>query len=460
MAHPAKQSKSNQKLLADGAITASGMEVILNGERFPINYPKEIWAAYDQKLKEILLDSLVHSTTFYVPQILEQPEIHYSTNRPVSEAFLYKNGIYDMPYCANVDGKSSNEYLLRFFNTRYYYASEEIRVPDALNYNNSAKSNVGVIGFSMGKESLLNFALCKELGITPVLVSVIEPSHKYEYHHKKSLIEAFEKEFSQKIHVIDFGPGWFKEGRYWGIQTELGWGLHVTEYSMLMLPFLSYYDARFMISGNEQSCHDVYIDKENVLIYRAGFEQHRDWTHQQGILLSLLLGRRADVISLVEPLYEIAETKILHSRYPEIAKYQFSCFAVDDNAKETRWCHNCNKCAYMFALFSAFGVETSRMGFREDLFSGAFAKLYDSLFTRSDESHFYGSQGELGLAVYYALKRGARGDVIDRFRKELLGKFEAGLSKYESTYMGIHPTKNIPGEFKEKILKIYGEELG
>lgn len=455
-----KNTERITNLTVDAKITSSGINVYLNNKKFPILYPKKIWQAYPKEKKEILKDTLAHSSTFYVPQILKIPEIRYKTSRPLAESFFYKNGIYDIPYCANVDRKSSVEYLKFFFKTQFIFDDNNIKLPKKISFNGAKKKKKKVIiPFSFGKESLLSYVLAREIGLEPVLVSIVDPSHKYEYLHKKPLMEAFQKEHNIPVYIIEYTPGWFWEGRYWNIKTELGWGLHVTEYQILMLPFIFYFDAAYVIVGNEQSCNDVYIDKEGLFIYRAGFDQYRDWTKQQEALLSLLHGEKVEVMSLVEPLYEIAETKILQSKYPNYGKYQMSCFAVDEGAKNRRWCQDCSKCSYFYPLFTAFNIDPRTLGFTENLFDKKHAYLYNSFFIRKKGSAQYGSQGELATAFYLSMKNGFSGYSIDRFKKELLPKFLKRKKENFKEYLGIHPTQNIASQFKPKILKIYKKEL-
>src|SRR3989344_8535727 len=307
------------KLHVKANLTSRGIDVFVNKDKFPIIYPKEIWDRYPLIHKQILLDNIAYSSTLFVPQILDQKIVTYETNRPLSESFLYKNGMTDMPICAAVDGVSSVGYIRRFFNTQYLFEKNNIRTLPQLNFKEPRQTKA-VIPFSFGKESLLTAALCIELGITPILVNFVEPSLTHDQLHKKALSQQFEKEFGIKVYTIHNGPGIFRYGHFWKINTELGWGLHTTDYAMMTLPFLHYFDASMIMLGNEASCNDIFFDKENILNYKAGYDQHTDWTQQQGLLASLLLGRKVNILSLVDSLYEIAETKILHQRYPQFGK--------------------------------------------------------------------------------------------------------------------------------------------
>ncbi|MBI3619720.1 hypothetical protein HY214_01065 [Candidatus Roizmanbacteria bacterium] len=448
-------------LTVDAKITESGIEVFINADRFQIVYPKALWKATSRSTKELLKDNIAYSATIFVPQMLNIQEISYRTARPLSETFFYKNGIYDMPVCAQVDGRSSVDYVKRFFNTRFLFRDEKIKLPPGVSLARSGKKKKkALIPFSFGKESLLSYALAKEIGLEPILVNFIEPSHEYEFPHKKKLIAAFEKEMGLRVPVVRYGPGILRYGRYWDLNTELGWGLHVTEYLLLALPFAKHYEVDYIILGNEQSCNDTYLDKEGVLTFRAGYDQHREWTSQQSLLISLAAGRSVEVISLVEPLYELAETRVLHHRYPREGKYQMSCFAIKPEAKNNRWCQNCEKCAYIFGMCAAYSRDLSPIGFTENLFDENHSHLYETFFTRKKGSPNYGSQGELALAFYLANKNGWTGHSIKCFQKELLTKIKPELASLKKEYLGIHKTTNIPAIFKKKVLAIFKEELG
>lgn len=449
-----------KQLVVDARVKNYGLDIILNNEKFPLVYPKQIWSAYPADKKELLKDNIAYSATIFLPQIFGLGSIAYKTPRPVAESFLFENGIKEMPCCALVDAKSTVDYIKNFFNTKYYFAENKISVPRSIDFRLSKKMRVrAVIPFSFGKESALSFCLARELGIEPVLVNFIEPSNSYEYHHKKKLIKEFESEFNIKIHTVQNTPGAFRYGYHWNMKTELGWGLQTTEYALMSLPFLHRFGARYLILGNEQSCNDEFFDKENVLVCKAGYDQFSDWTPQQGILSSLLLGRKIEVVSFLEPLYEIAINKILHNRYPFFSKYLMSCMADNKAAKNKRWCASCVKCGYIYALCCAFNFNLKEIGFTANLFDRRHAKIYDHFFHYDWQNPAYGSQEELGLAFYFACKNGHRGASIDRFKKELLPKFEKNKDKLINKYLGLNKYANIPKIFEKKLLSIYHQEL-
>ena len=63
-------------------------------------------------------------------------------------------------------------------------------------------------------------------------------------------------------------------------------------------------------------------------------------------------------------------------RYPELAKYQMSCFTYNDAGFDYRWCHNCPVCADMFLLAKAVGVNPLQIGLKKNMLDKQFKDQY------------------------------------------------------------------------------------
>ena len=453
------QKRKNPKDLSVRArITDSGLDIFVNKDRFPVRYPREIWNRYPQKAKVVLRDNITCSATMFVPQIFNIFNVHYATARPLAEAFFFQNGMHDMSISALVDAKPASEYIKRFLGTQRSFAKNSVQTVQLT--GGPRTTNAVVIPFSFGKESMLTVALAQELGLRPILVNFIEPSNTYEYTHKKALIKRFEKQFGLTIYTVYNGPGLLRSGYLWDKKTALGWGLQTTEYALLSLPFVYSFGAQYLALGNEKSCDDTFLDAQGVLTFKAGYDQHSDWTPQQGLLASLMLGRKIDVFSLMEPLYEFGITAILHGRYPFHGSYQMSCMADTASAKEKRWCQNCTKCGYIFALVSGCQLDTRKLGFTKNLFARPNMHIYNDFFnSQKGQVLSYGSREELGLAFLYAARMGISGAGIDYFRKNLLREFERNEQVYAHQFLGINTFRNIPKKFVPTLTAIYKEEL-
>jgi len=445
-------------ICVEATIEKRGIDIIVDGCVLPIVYPRRVWQAYPQELKEVLRDNIALSSTYFVPQILDQSYISYSTARPSSEAFLFKNGIYDMPNSALTDGASSMSYLIKFLNTVATFQNNDIRFPVIDTHHHSKEENM-VIPFTFGKDSLLTAALAQEIGIKPNLVYFIEPAHLYEYQHKKQLMKSFFEKTGLVVEEVKYGPGRMRYGGLWNKKTELGWGLQTTEYALMTLPFLYLYKAMYIGLGNEHSCGEAGLNEEGVLTHWTGYDQHPDWTSQQSLLVSLVGGVPRRVVSLVEPLHEIAEVAILHRRYLEFGQFQTSCLAIGQGAEENRWCQRCEKCGAMYTFLKALDIDVKKIGFTEDLFDKEHIKLFTHLFNTKEPALYYAVEEEIYLAMYLALKRGCDGEVLRVFAEKVLPRLKRPISQYAQEFFAAHPTNNLPHDISKQLFRIYNEEL-
>ena len=65
--------------------------------------------------------------------------------------------------------------------------------------------------------------------------------------------------------------------------------------------------------------------------------------------------------SYLEDLNKIDIVRILHKNYPQIGKYQFSCW----RARNERWCLKCEKCVRNYAILKIYGIDPSQAGIDE-----------------------------------------------------------------------------------------------
>ena len=130
------------------------------------------------------------------------------------------------------------------------------------------------------------------------------------------------------------------------------------------------------------------------------------------------------------------------------------------SAKEKRWCQNCTKCGYIFALVSGCQLDTRKLGFTKNLFARPNMHIYNDFFnSQKGQVLSYGSREELGLAFLYAARMGISGAGIDYFRKNLLREFERNEQVYAHQFLGINTFRNIPKKFVPTLTAIYKEEL-
>jgi len=161
--------------------------------------------------------------------------------------------------------------------------------------------DTAIISFTSGKESLLTLALCRELGLEPVLINVTEPSNTHEHKHKIEILRDLNREFGIRYHSVPHEVGLFHDAKWMGARpTSLGWGNQLMYYLFIYLPFIFHHRARYLFYGNEASCDKETLNNEG---FRANYcyDQSSHWTIQQDIIMRALTGGSARVGSLVGP---------------------------------------------------------------------------------------------------------------------------------------------------------------
>lgn len=436
----------------------NGIEIKLGRKDYYINYPIPIWKEFPEVYRASFADSLTYFMTMHLA-MSDHAKLIYNFPPPPTESFFFKGMVYSLPETALTDSGVTMQTLLRqLYNT--HFSIEFTKRPQLQRFENINRNtkNRTIIPFSFGKDSLLTFALSRELEIDPYPIFFREPRSPYENRHKYKLSQRFLDEFDVDVNIFPVTPGWLRQttGKWWG------WDLLLTQYSLMLIPFLFGTRAKYLFWAHEASCNDTFIDDEGYKINPV-FEQSYQWLLSTNAMAKIL-GSNCIFASLIEPIHEIAVMKILHSRYPRIAKYQMSCFADEDPAKTRRWCGVCSKCARIYIFMLALGIAPKRVGFSENMLSPKKRHLYtlfingkgikDSAYTESGLG-----KDEQMLAFLMAYKKGVRGGLMDTFNKLYLNEAHKREKKLRRKFFGIHTTNTLTYELKKPILKIYDEEL-
>ncbi|MBW2971765.1 hypothetical protein KY359_01890 [Candidatus Woesearchaeota archaeon] len=442
-------------------ITDVGITISVKNKKYRIEYPAEIWQAYSETNRELLLDNLTFMQTCHLPASHKKKGAVYSTSFPLFETFAFESTMYDIPSTAVIDKEKTSSYMRKFFNSNFLFSSYDTVMPhiEKKRKASNKKKQTAILLFTAGKESLLTLALCMELGITPVPIYMNEnPAHP-ETKHKEKIIKTIEDKYGIKVHKILNESGKLRycdlgeEDNNWGAGTQF------LTYVLLTLPFVQHYDADYILFGNEYSCDD-FTHCDEGFKSNFCFDQCSEWTKQLNIVTQIMTNGNVEVGSLVGPLYEIGLIKILHERYPQLAKLQMSCFSDTEEGKSRVWCGNCSKCARMFVFFKALGMDTGKVGFENNMFNKDCRKHF-SIFG-NDCAYSYDISGlgeeEQTLAFFMASARGETGYLIDEFKKlpafaELSSNFKKVHRKYFSQYENVA----IPYELRERVMDIFDE---
>jgi len=433
-----------------------GIRFNLENQSFEIIYPENIWQKYPPFQKKLLSENLTFALTFHLPYFNQSNSLNYLMARPVSEPFLFKGFISALPSTALMKKESTTKLIKKLFEIDYHFIQGKNILTTNLFPRQTNKT--AILPFSFGKDSLLTYSLLKELGINPIPVFVKEPLSVEENYHIEILAKKFFEEFKEKVLFIENQAGKLREaGKGW-----YGWELQLTQYAIMLLPIILANRARYLFFSNEQSCNEEFLDKEGFWCNPV-YEQSVKWLEQMNDLFQILGIKNLEVGSLIEPLNDLAIVKILHHRYPKIAKYQTSCSAETPEAKFNRWCGNCSKCARLFIFFLANKIDPKKIGIPTNMLELKYKNKY-ALFEDGNNKDSAYDESRVGrdeqlLAFFLAYKNGKKGELIDLFKSLYLKEAEKREKELKEEYFGIHSTKTLPKELKDKLLNIYKEEL-
>src|SRR3989344_5942797 len=372
-------------------ILDNGIQIKINNKALRLRYPQTIWQRFPKTHKRILAQNLAYGLTFHLPYIFTSlNKMLYNIPVPLSESFFFKGISLALPATAIMqsqkDKRITSNLLRRLFDVEYVFSNAKTEIPP---YNRVSLSDHAVMPFTFGKDSLLTFALAHELGLTVHPVYISEPYSPYEEVSKKLLAESFKKEFKTKIAFLRNSLGILREPTGW-----FGWELQLTQYSLMLLPYVYTKRAGYILFSNEQSCDDTIIDEDGFKCNPV-FEQSHGWLLQNSLMASIIGGNSLSIGSLLEPIHEIAIERILHRRFPEIAKYQSSCDLPEKPKNVGRWCENCSKCGRIYIMLLANGIDPKVVGFKHDLLRNKYHHLY-SIFADNRIREFGYDQSEAG----------------------------------------------------------------
>ncbi len=440
-------------------VTESGIEVIINNKKFHLRYPPGIWQRFPKTHKKILAQNITFGVTYHLPYIFTSlKRMFYNIPVPLSESFFFKGLSLALPSTAIMQRQKhkriTSDLLRRLYEVDYIFSNMKTDIPP---YNRTSFSDYAIMPFTFGKDSLLTFALAKELGLTVYPVYISEPYLPYEEITKKILAVPFKKEFRVQIAFLRNTLGSLREPFGW-----FGWEMQLTQYSLMLLPYVYAKRAGYILFSNEQSCNEMVIDEDGFR-YNPVYEQSHSWLLQNSLMASIIGGNSLSIGTILEPLHDLAIMKILHTKYPEIAKYQSSCDLEEKPKVNSRWCENCSKCARIFIFLLAHGINPKNVGFRHDLLREKYRHLY-TVFASNRIRRYGYDQSEAGndeqlLAFLMAYQLGFRGPVMDSFVHKYLVQTRKREKSLRHTFFGIHSAKTVPQSIRSRLLHTYRNEL-
>lgn len=431
---------------------SNGLGISVRGRTYKIGYPEKVWRKTSATLRSLLRENLAVATTHFLPLMLGYESLEYDSALPLFESQLFRNQLNDLLSCERADGKPHLEYTRHFYNQELNFSGEAATLPDrSCAYR--ADPKVVVLPFTFGKESLLTFALCLELGLKPVLVYCQEPVQPHEQQYKIKKLTEIGRIYKCPTYFIKNDTGLFRYGRAFRLKrpTELGWGTQTTILTLMMLPFCYAHRARYILYGSEFANNEYrFVDGWKAFL---SCDQTPFWTEQQSNMIRVCTGGACEVRTSLEPLEEISIFGMLHRRYPKLGKYQFSCSAERPLVRGTQWCHRCYKCERMFLFARVLDIAPESIGFKRDLLRepGHFKHYFGSDVKT-------GSEQELDFAFYALYRKGHDSPYLRQFKQRKLARLRS-WQWYVRHYGAMKSGSMLPPSLKGRLLRIFSGEM-
>ena len=149
----------------DCAVTDTGLELRIDGTPFPLIFPKEEWKTFPDK--ELFADNYAFLKVLHLPHMLGRWEaLDFRTAYPLFKHQFQAAVLNNIPFCADLDGSSTAEELKRFMALDFRFRDYRVKQPQA----RPVLAERAVLNMSFGKDSLLTYAVARDIGLPLVLV--------------------------------------------------------------------------------------------------------------------------------------------------------------------------------------------------------------------------------------------------------------------------------------------------
>lgn len=430
-----------------------GIDVNFSGKKFRLVYPHEIWKSFSSK--DFFIDNVAYLETAVMPVVSEIDVLEYNTNKPFIKEFLDETITRDIPSVAEDEDISSRELIRKFKNKKYVFSEGNIKSP----YFSYEVMERAVICFSSGKDSLLSLGLCDEIGLDPILVYVNDTVSPSENLYKLRSIKDIAKKFGFSYGIVTNELENLNDFEYWNKDmTNMSYSHLTTSFCFLSLPFVEYYKGKYLVLGNERDL-DFTLKNEDGIICYPSFDQSIKGTNRLDKEFNKITSGKLRVTSVISPLYDLAIMKILHERYPELAKFQSSCSCLDAS-DEKRWCYACADCSRIFTYMKALGKDPKYIGIKKDMFDEDHY-LYNPLFNKEEEDRYdkAGDNDEMIFSLYLSYKNGSEGKAIDLFMDRYLDYAEKNKDRLYKRFFSYHGFEAVPKELRKELKSLFEDSL-
>ena len=327
--------------------------------------------------------------------------------------------------------------------------SESLKKEDRIDSWNVENLRHAVLS-SGGKDSLLSFALLKEIGCEVHPVFINESGRHWftalnAYRHFKNHVDNTariwtnaDRVFNWMLRHLSFVRKDFDKLRSDEYPIRL-WTVSVFLFGAL--PLLKKRGIGRLVIGDE-------FDTTNRISYKG--ITHYDGLYDQSRYFDNALTRYfhqkhwgISQFSILRPLSEVLIEKILTDRYQELQRHQVSCHAAHKDVDRVRPCGRCEKCRRIVGMLLALGGNPAHCGYSKDQIDRCLRDLSLKGIHQEREGieHLASLLFEKGLISVPTL-----GSVGARERHEIMKlRFDPEKS----------PLENIPLDLRESLYRIY-----
>ncbi len=448
--------KNNFELKISYQVGNDGFRISVNGEaQYSVIYPQKIWKQFERK--NILAENFIYSRTGPLG-VATDKKIGFEMGRPFLHRIADQGVLGDLPHVGFANRLKVLRLVNLFKDRKISFA--DVKKSEKIIPQKQALHNKAILALSFGKDSLLTYGLIKELGLKYQLVYVNEMEGEYsiENEHKRKIIRAFVKNEKEKIEYLEDNADSIFYNKNWPVKIEeFDNSNGMLAFALEFLPFAYYHQAKYLILGNEKNLDDFWL-QDGYKAYPS-FDQSSGYALKLNQELKKFTADNYQVASLVGPIYNLAEMKILYSRYPYLLKYVMSC--AYEMTREDRWCNKCPMCAKAFLYSAAVGGDPKKIGMKQDMFEKKYEQLYPIFNLKNRRAYEMPSQVEQEqlLSFLLAYRNGWRGALIDLFKEKYLAKAIKQEKRLRRKFFKIYPMVTVPKNLQSKLLNIYQEEL-
>ncbi|MBW2981645.1 hypothetical protein KY343_02075 [Candidatus Woesearchaeota archaeon] len=434
---------------------SKGFILRLNKNKFRLIYSEKIWKNYSGNEKLFFIDNLAYSNTLCTPLVSGDKEIRYNTSKPFIKKYIDKSVLKDIPSAVEDYKISTSEMIKKFNEIKYFFKDNKIKNPTF----SAGTYKKAVLPFSCGKDSLLTLAVCNEIGLDPVAVYFNDTVSFGENKLKIKSLKNINKRLGIKIEIVKNEIEKLNDFEFWEKEESvIGYSHLIFNFCLLSLPINYFYNAKYIILGNEEGLNSKFRNKDGIWCYPS-YDQSFEGTKRLNKIFNKVSNGKVQVTSVVSCIPDLVMMKALHGRYKEFGKYQSSCSCLDAS-KEKRWCCNCNDDVRFFVYMKAIGRDPRQIGINKNLFDKKYIK-HHVIFNPSSKERYdkvIGNDEELKFAYYLAYKNASRGYAIDLFKRKFLSEVKTKEDKLYKKYFRIANTSLIPREIRKDVVSIYKEE--